>query len=133
MYRKINGMAGLGALALLIAVPATALAYGVILQGDLIGPSPGAGHGTVFYKSNERGTHASLRIDVQGLQNVDTALVVIQGHAVATIALDADGNGSLHLATQRGDTVPVLQAGNIVDIYDASNTRVLLKGFVTYP
>jgi hypothetical protein len=132
MCRKTNRMPGFGALALLFILPATALAYGVILQGDLMGATATSGHGTVYYKGNEKLTHASLRINLESVLNVDTVLVVIHGQPVATIALDANGNGSLHLATAHGDSIPALQAGDVVDIYSA-NGRVLLKGFVTYP
>ena len=129
-YRKISGMV---ALAVALALPATALAVGTVLQGQLIGPSNTSGHGTVAYQANHGNTQAKLRIDVESLVNVDTALVVIHGQYVGTITLDANGNGSLRLSTRRGDSVPILQTYDVVDIYDATNTRVLLKGLVTAP
>ena len=133
MYRKVNWMGGLGALALVIALPATVLAAGVVLQGNLVGPIGTAGHGTVEYQANHRDTDAKLRIALQGVLVTHSVDVVIQGQYVATISLDGDGNGSLHLSTRRGDNVPTLNIYDVVDIYDAGSTRVLLKGFVTPP
>ena len=131
-YRKISSVGGLGALAVAIVMPAAALAAGVVLQGDLIGFSATSGHGTVEYQANHRGIEAKLRINVQGVQNVDTVYVMIPNKFTAPISLDADGNGSLHLSTRRGDNVPALQAGDAVNVLVQSNgrTMIILKGIL---
>ncbi len=133
MYRKVNWTGGLAALAVVMALPAAVLAAGVVLQGNLVGPVLGAGHGMVAYQANHRGTDAKLRINLEGVMVTHSVDVVIQGQYVATMSLDAYGNGSLHLSTRRGDDVPTLNNYDVVDIYDAGSTRVLLKGFVTPP
>lgn len=129
-HRKINWMAGLGAVALVMTLPATALAAGVVLHADLLGDPATSGHGTVDYQANHQGTPAKLRINLEGVRGTPLVYVIVSGKFVATIPLDADGNGSLHLATRRGDDVPALSAGDVVNVYqqDSGLTKIILKG-----
>jgi hypothetical protein len=132
MYRKINWVGGLAALALIVALPATALAAGVVLHADLLGDPASSAHGTVDYQANHQGTQAKLRISIEGVRGTPLVYVIVPGKFIGTIPLAADGNGALHLATRRGDDVPALSAGDVVDVYvqDSGLTRIVLKGLL---
>lgn len=129
-YRKVNWVGGLAALTLVITLPATTWAAGIVLQGDLLSPALSNGYGTVEYQANHQGTNAKLRISLDYVMSARSADVVIGGQLVGTIDLTGYGEGELHLATRRGDIVPTLQAGDVVDIYEAGTIRLLLKGSV---
>ncbi len=134
-YRQIRWTAAFAALTLVVVLPAIALAAGVILHADLISPAGMSTHGTVDYQANHQGTQAKLRISLEGVRDTPLVYVIVQGKFITTIPLDPDGNGSLHLSTRRGDEVPTLRAGDVVDVYaqDSGLTKILLKGRLVQP
>jgi plastocyanin len=63
---------------------------------------------------------------VQNVVSTTAVDVFVNGNFVGTIGLDASGNGELFLDTDNGDTVPALQNGDEIEVYDAADDATLI-------
>ena len=125
MVAKLKLLAGLAALALIVAAPEIASAQ--TLTAPLVGTDeePGA---SGFARFRNRAGNLNLEIQVQDVFSTDTAWVFVNDDFVAEMAL-AGSRGRVELETQRGDFVPAIQPGDIVAIIDANDaSRLLLFG-----
>jgi plastocyanin len=76
-----------------------------------------------------RPDRSGLRVKVKHVTSTAFLDVFINGTIVGTIALDARGDGDLVLESRHGDSVPSLQGGDVIDIYDAlDDTTLILSG-----
>jgi plastocyanin len=76
-----------------------------------------------------RPDRAGFRVKARAVTSTAFLDVFINGNFVGRIALDARGDGDLFLGTQHGDTVPDIQDGDTIAIYDAlDDTTLILSG-----
>jgi plastocyanin len=74
---------------------------------------------------------STLSVMVGGVTSTNAVDVFVNGAFIGTITLDANGNGELDLNTDNGDTVPNLQDGDEIEVYDAmDDTTLILIGNV---
>jgi plastocyanin len=73
-----------------------------------------------------RPTRASFSVAVTGVTSTNALDVFINGNPVGSITLDCGGSGALLLDTQQGDTVPPLQGGVEVEVFDAADDTTLI-------
>jgi plastocyanin len=76
-----------------------------------------------------RPNRAGFLVNVTGVTSTAGVDVFVNGNFVGSIALDATGAGELFLDTELGDTVPPLQAGDVIAVYDmVDDTTLILFG-----
>jgi plastocyanin len=76
-----------------------------------------------------RPNRAGFRVKARNVTSTVLLDVFINSTFVGSIALDASGAGELVLETQHGDSVPIVQDGDVIDIYDAvDDTTLILSG-----
>ena len=63
--------------------------------------------------------------DVAVAQQIE---VVVAGMSLGTVAIDALGGADLNLDSRDGDTVPVLQDGDLVEVFDTNGNILILSG-----
>jgi plastocyanin len=78
-----------------------------------------------------RPDRAGFRLKAKKITSTGFLDVFINGNLVGSIVLDARGDGHLVLETQHGDSVPPLQDGDMIAVYDAmDDTTLILAGML---
>jgi plastocyanin len=73
-----------------------------------------------------RPNRSSFSVAVAVVSSTAAVDVFVNGNPIGTIALDCSGSGALLLDSQQGDTIPQLQAGDEVEVYDAADDTTLI-------
>ena len=96
------------------------------LQAALVGTEvqPDA-TGLARYR-NQGSRGRGLEVIVEGVDLTDTVWVIINGNIVAQIAIIGTRGGG-GIETRRGDQVPDIQVGDVIEIADENGT-ILLRG-----
>jgi plastocyanin len=69
---------------------------------------------------------STLSVVVAAVSSTGVVDVFVNGNFIGTIFLDGNGNGELDLNTDNGDSVPDLQDGDEIEVYDASDDATLI-------
>jgi hypothetical protein len=129
---RLNLLLGLATLTLFTCLTATVLAdqTRVRLETDLT-PTAAAPDAEGHARFESRPDRARFRVEVEDVSVTDAVDVLVNGNLIGVITLD-NGFGELELNSKDGDTVPLLQAGDEVDIVDdADGTTLLLSGVLS--
>jgi hypothetical protein len=70
---------------------------------------------------------SKLEVKVENLYSVPSIAIRLSGQLIGTAALQY-GNGRFKLNSERGDTVPVVEPGALVEVLEESTEEVLLTG-----
>jgi hypothetical protein len=73
------------------------------------------------------GDQVKLGVEVDGVFSTNLVIVVIRGHEIAPIKLSA-GRGEIELQSASRKGQRVINAGDVIDVIDAFDGAVLLKG-----
>jgi hypothetical protein len=124
---KTNLCMAFAALALAAALPLAARADDVTHEATLeaTGVDQDA-HGRARFEVK---THNRLRLEIEAedVFSTDTVAVFINGDFLMTLDV-VDGRAEVELETEHGDAVPMINAGDVIDIVDANDGSPLLEG-----
>jgi hypothetical protein len=117
-------LAAVAATAAVASLPSSVYAEDVqaILMGTDVQPNA---TGVATYRVHG-GRGRGLEVSVSGVDLTDTVWVLVNGDIVAQIAI-VGTRGGAGLETARGDDVPDIQPGDVIEIADEDGT-VLLSG-----
>ncbi len=124
---RFSILLGLTTVLLLMTLPAIVLAdEEVKLEATLTG-TDAAPDAFGLARFEMRPDRSEFRVEVEDVDLVDEVDVLVNGVFIGTITLDA-GRGKLELKTQNGDTVPVLEDGDEIEVVGADDGTLLLVG-----
>lgn len=79
-------------------------------------------------KFEMRDDRVRFSTEVQDVAVAQQIEVVVAGMSLGTVAIDALGGADLNLDSRDGDTVPVLQDGDLVEVFDTNGNILILSG-----
>ena len=94
------------------------------LEADLIptNADPFASGEAKFEKRDDR---TRFEVEVEDVSSIGELDVRANGSSVGSITVDENGDGQLELDTRNGDTVPDLEAGDVVEVFNAVGDLIL--------
>jgi hypothetical protein len=126
---RLNLLVALAVFALMMALSATVLADGEVRLEATLTATDADPNAFGFAEFRDQGSgRLRLEVEVEDIDSTDMVGVLINDQPVATITLDANGDGKVKLETQRGDTVPAIMSGDDIKIVDVDTGTLLLEG-----
>ncbi len=80
-------------------------------------------------KFEKRSDRIRLSVQVEDVVAAEEVEVFVDGASIGTVAIDAAGGADINLDSRDGDDVPVLEAGDLVEVRTSGGT-VILSGML---
>ncbi len=79
-------------------------------------------------KFEMRSDRIRLSVEVEDVLATKEVEVFVNGASIGTVAIDAVGGADINLDSRDGDSVPILKAGDLVEVRATSDGALILSG-----
>ena len=100
------------------------------LETRLISTSEGEPLASGKAKFEMRPDRIRLSVEVEDVFATEEVEVFVNGASIGTVAIDAAGGADINLDSRDGDTVPILEAGDLVEVRATSDGALILSGML---
>ncbi len=103
---------------------------GTKLEGRLTATSEQESLASGKAKFEMRGDRIRLSVQVEDIVAAGEVAITVGGTSLGTVQINAVGQADVNLDARDGDVVPVLAAGDLVEVRDTADGTLILSGLL---